>query len=79
MEIEMINIVNEVNSYRLFVANNVVDYIEKEVKDEYKVIETPVVVGMDNCDDVVDEYQNRNKIMVHDYFVVVVVVDMNVD
>jgi hypothetical protein len=67
--------VHEVNSYKLLVENNVVDYIEKEVEDQYKVIVTPVV-EMDNFDDDVDEYQNRNKIMVHDYFVVV---DMNVD
>jgi len=59
----MINIVYEVNSYKLIV-DNVVDYIVKEEVDRYTMIE------MDNFDDDVDEYLNQNKIMVHEDFVV---------
>jgi len=55
-----------INSYKQIV-DNVVDIVKVKV-DQYKMI--VVEVEMDNSDDVVDEYQNLNKIVDHDYFVV---------
>ncbi len=61
---------NVINSYKLFVENNLlyVDYIVKEEEDQHKM--SVGFVEMDNYDDVVDEYQNLNKSVDHDYFVV---------